>query len=579
MNFHRPFFSKTSNSRVSSKILDTNEQLNEGIYRCKHGVSYQIFVQSFYDSNGDGIGDLNGIRLKLDYLKGLGISLIWLMPIHPSKSYHKYDVVDHFSIHPDYGTLDDFKQLIREAHERNILIIIDLVVNHTSCDHPWFVDCRNNRSSQYRDFYIWQDSEKIQKLGHKRLATPDSGLTGVWHPVVEQNENENKPPTNTISELVIAAVQDNISKFSSQIPTAPPLPSSTEIKNNKKAKNNQNNNYYAMFDPSMPDLNYDNENVKRAVIDIGKYWLKFGVDGFRLDAAKHIYKPHRPKDNHNWWQLFRSEMEKINSNVYLVGEVWDMAYVIAPYLRGIPSMFNFEMALYIMNCVHRERCQGLLNRHLENIEFYTATNPEYLDALFLTNHDQTRLMTEMNKNKQKAKMCASILLTLSGSPFIYYGEEIGMLGDKPDENIREPFYWTDKSDNTGQTTWLKCTYTTRSNGCVPFDEQINDSYSLYSHYKTLIHIRNQSDALTFGDLIPIDVKNASICAFERIYGQDTVLVIHNLSTKSVTIPLPNNISENDVTVLWTTNNQNQLGKKNVTVSGYSTIILKPNIAN
>jgi glycosidase len=159
------------------------------VQRCLHGVGYEIFVQSFFDSNGDGIGDLNGLRQKLDYLSDLGITLIWLMPIHPAKTYHKYDVEDYMNIHPDYGTMDDFRHLINECHQRGILLILDFVANHTSYDHPWFQQAQLSSTNSFRDYYIWSDSERVKNLGLAAFNTPDRNAAGLWHKVGFESEH------------------------------------------------------------------------------------------------------------------------------------------------------------------------------------------------------------------------------------------------------------------------------------------------------------------------------------------------------------------------------------------------------
>lgn len=175
---------------------------SEQVQHCLHGVAYEIFLQSFFDSNNDGIGDINGLRQKLDYLSNLGITLIWLMPIHPAKTYHKYDVEDYMSIHSDYGTIEDFRQLINECHQRNILLILDLVANHTSYDHPWFRQAQINSINSFRDYYIWKDSERVEKLGLHAFDTPDENIAGLWHKVGPESENfdwekfENKSKIN-----------------------------------------------------------------------------------------------------------------------------------------------------------------------------------------------------------------------------------------------------------------------------------------------------------------------------------------------------------------------------------------------
>ncbi|HMJ47721.1 MAG TPA: alpha-amylase family glycosyl hydrolase, partial [Ferruginibacter sp.] len=255
------------------------------------GITYEIFVQSFCDADGDGIGDIKGMTSKLDYLQGLGIEGIWLMPINPSPSYHKYDVTDYYGIHPSYGTLEDFKTFLKEAHKRGINVIMDLVINHSSSKHPWFLDARKNINSPTRDYYVWTHKDDPQAMTTVKKTNDDSNVRRRWNKV----------------------------------------DSSDYL-------------FYSYFGGHMPDLNFDNPKLRDEIFTIGRYWLTdIGVDGFRLDAARHIFPDERAHDNHNWWIYFLSEMRKAKKDVYIVGEVWAPADVVAPYLKGIPSLFNFDL--------------------------------------------------------------------------------------------------------------------------------------------------------------------------------------------------------------------------------------------
>ena len=224
-------------------------------------VMYEIFVQSFVDSDGDSIGDIAGMISKLDYLQDLGIGGVWLMPIMPSPSYHKYDVTDYFGIHPDYGDMAVFKKFVHEAHKRDIKLVIDMIINHSSNHHPWFLDSKSGESAKHRDYYLWSTDEEIERWSTlEKEETGDSGNLTQWH---------------------------------------------TTAGSDKK--------YYGFFTGLMPDLNFDNPQVRKEVIDIARYWIEeVGVDGFRLDAAKHIYEDSRVADNQNWWKEYRSELEKFN---------------------------------------------------------------------------------------------------------------------------------------------------------------------------------------------------------------------------------------------------------------------------
>jgi alpha-amylase len=305
------------------------------------GITYEIFVLAFADSDGDGKGDIKGMTSKLDYLKDLGVEGIWLMPMNPSPSYHKYDVSDYYSIHPDYGTMDDFRKFIEEAHKRNIKVIMDMVLNHSGSQNAWFKDAIANLNSPYRDYYVWTHKDDPQTQTPGRIISGDSRNRNRWNKV------------------------DSSSDYL----------------------------YYSYFGRNMPDLNFDNPKLREEVFKIGKFWLSdVKVDGFRLDAARHIFPDDRPKDNHRWWVYFRSEMQKVNKDVYLVGEVWAPAEIVGPYMQGLPALFNFDMGGAIIKALNEERGDSLTINHKKIRDFYQTVNPEYVDATFLTNHDQNRIM-------------------------------------------------------------------------------------------------------------------------------------------------------------------------------------------
>ncbi|WP_207426636.1 alpha-amylase family glycosyl hydrolase [Pedobacter sp. SYSU D00535] len=453
------------------------------------GVTYEIFVQAFADSDNDGIGDIRGMTARLDYLKALGVEGVWLMPINPSPSYHKYDVTNYYDIHPDYGTLDDFKTFIREAHKRNIKVVMDLVLNHSSSQHPWFLEAKAKKDSPYRNYFVWahKDDPQVQTKGK-----------------------------------IIAGDSDNVNRWNK-------LDDSDYL-------------YYSYFGGGMPDLNYDNPDLREEVFKIGRFWMsEVGVDGFRLDAARHIFPDDRAKDNHRWWVYFRNEMQKVNKEVYLVGEVWAPAEVVGPYMQGLPALFNFDMGGAIINAVNSARADSLVFKHRKIRSFYQSVNPAYVDATFLTNHDQNRIMSSVNNNIDKAKMAAALLLTLPGSPYLYYGEELGMRGKKPDEYIREPFLWDVAMKDKVRSKWISPRYSTDST-VVPASRQMADKSSLYNHYKALIQLRNNSQALSYGEVEALETGYPEVCAFVRMTEQESVLVLHNLSSQEKTVQLPSTYS-------------------------------------
>lgn len=460
-------------------------------------VFYEIFVQSFADSNGDGIGDIPGMTAKLDYLSNLGIDAIWLMPMSPSPSYHKYDVTDYRAIHPDYGTMEDFKIFIEEAHKRNIKVVMDFVINHSGYDHPWFQDALTGKDAKFRDYYVWADKDSVAAQIAKKETSFDSDNIRQWHPVDE---------SNPVGE-----------------------------------------HYYGFFYGGMPDLNYDNPILRAEMYDAGKFWLQeVGVDGFRLDAAKHIYPDDRAADSHAFWMEFKNEMEKVNPDVYLIGEVWADAGTASPYAAGFTSLFNFDRAFSILESINKERVVAAniaghgyeidSNANLAEVintslPWFKKHNPEFVEASFLSNHDQNRVASVLGDEESKIKLSASLLFTLPGTPYIYYGEEIGMLGMKPDENIREPMLWDQAARDEARTSWMEAVYTT-DESVSSVAAQLKEENSIINHYKKLITLKKQ-EVFSLGDIQHLDFNNSSIIAFTRSYGNESVAVVHNLSSQPV----------------------------------------------
>lgn len=474
-------------------------------------VYYEIFIRSFADGDGDGIGDFKGLTAKLDYLNDgnpttvtdLGITGIWLMPINPSPSYHGYDVTDYDGINPEYGTMADFEAFLQAAHARGIKVIMDLVLNHSSRQHPWFQSALQN--GEFREYYLWSDASRALELGPSNQR--------VWH-------------------------------------------------------RSEGGYYYALFWDGMPDLNYDNAALKQKMVQTANFWLDKGVDGFRLDAVKHIYDEH-PR-NHAFLREFREALVAAHPDVYLVGEIWDTPEVITPYYASLDTNFNFYVS---------EMAQGKLQ--VGGVKFaeqlskiyaaYQVANPAFIDAAFLTNHDQNRIMSVLDGNMEMMRLLAAVNLTLPGNPFIYYGEEIGMLGMKPDERIREPFQWK-PGDAPEETRWESIRYNNKTG--ISVEEQWNESGSLLSHYRTLIHLRNATPALQRGDFVPLK-KGADLLAFRRRFGEDQVLVIHNLSKKAVSIS-KDWFNDGEYEVLYNLMGKSEvnLSKKQVKVASYGTVILR-----
>lgn len=444
----------------------------------RNAVFYEIFVRSFSDSDGDGIGDFNGLTEKLDYLNDgdpattadLGITAIWLMPINPSPSYHGYDVVNYYNVNPQYGTLDDFRRFLDAAHQRGIHVIMDLVINHTSSSHPFFQSAQDP-DSPFRNWYIWGDGQP-----------PMAGAFGgsAWR----------EAPSGL---------------------------------------------YYGYFGEGMPDLNFANPEVTAQVFNVVRFWLQdVGVDGFRLDAAKHLFEADGRQENvpatHAWLQGFYTNYKTIDPQTYVVGEVYGAGAFMAGTYTGdqLDQVFNFEMASGFVNSAAGMAASGINSA----ITFALADMPDGNYATFLTNHDQERVMSVLNGDIGKAKIASFLLLTSPGTPYIYYGEEIGMPGEKPDETIRTPMQWT-FAENAGFTSG------------VPWEE-INPGYeecnvaslttnpdSLLSHYRALIRLRASHPALRTGAISIIQTGNPHLYAALRALPDENLVVIANLSNAPI----------------------------------------------
>ncbi len=441
-------------------------------------VFYEIFVRSFYDSDGDGIGDLNGLIEKLDYLNDgdptttddLGVTGIWLMPIMVSPSYHGYDVVDYFQIDPDYGTNEDFKRLMAEAHQRGIRVIVDLVLNHTSSQHPWFIESKNPESDK-RDWYIWADE-------NPGFRGPEGQV--VWH-------------------------------------------------------NDPSGYYYGVFWGGMPDLNFENPDVTEAMFEATQFWLEeMNVDGFRLDAIKHIIEEGEGQQNtrstHNWLQQYYTFYKTVDPNALTVGEAWTGTQQVVEYTGDeVDIAFQFDLALDILNSSRT----GLAPIFVKTQQIVYDAFPPNQYATFITNHDQNRVMSQLGGDEAQARVAAAILLTGTGVPFVYYGEEIGMTGTKPDEDIRLPMQWASNGPKVGFTEGAPWRPAAADFPVRSVARQIDDPDSLLSLYRDLIHLRNAHEALRVGDWTQVEANSPRLYTFLRQTENETILVIINLNKNLV----------------------------------------------
>jgi len=516
----------------------------------KKEVGYQIYPRSFYDSNNDGIGDLNGITEKLDYLKNLGITLIWVCPIFKSPmDDNGYDISDYYDVNPEFGTKEDLEKLIAEAEKREIKVILDLVINHTSNEHEWFLEALKNPESKYRNYYIFKRGE--------------NGL----------------PPTNWRSHFGGSAWE----------------------KVEGEADENGNEMYYLhLFTKKQPDLNWENPEVRKELYKMVNYWLEKGIAGFRVDAINSIKKDARYLDlpvdgadgmaynveytlNQPGIEEFLSELAKETFKKYNAMTVAETPMLEYERYNDFIGDDGFFTMIFDFSYADLDMTKGGFYyslRDIPTIELRDAifesqlTQQKYgWGAPFFENHDLPRSLNKFfgeKANETNAKLLANVFFFLRGTPFIYQGQEIGMdnfvrndisefddiaskdqyqraLGEgfsseealyfvnkRSRDNSRTPMQW-DNSKNAGfskyenSKSWIKLT---GSQATTNVADQINDKDSIFSHYKKMIDLRQNgkySDCLTFGDFISVPLENEKIIAYVRKYGNQKVLCISNFS--------------------------------------------------
>ena len=446
---------------------------------------YQIFVGSFSDSNNDGIGDLRGIINRFDYLndgninsgKSLGVQGIWLSPIFSSPSYHKYDATNYYEVDWRFGTEEDLKELIALCDARNVKLILDLVINHTSSQHPWFLEFKQARmdgdtANPYYDFYSCATTEgKVNGVTYQKIAGVD-----CW--------------------------------------------------------------YECNFSGEMPELNFDNPAVKQAVVDLAKYYLDLGIDGFRFDAVKYVYYGDTPRSV-EFWNWYMTELKAMKPDIYCVGECWSGDTEVLEYYSAM-NCFNFTMSQ--AEGVFASAAKGFaMSKYTNYIESYQTRvlekNPEGMVMGFLSNHDMDRIggafILESNM-----RMAANLYLLAPGSPMIYYGEEIGLRGSRgsemtdanrrlamrwgDDDLIRDPVGSTYPADKQIQTTVV---------------DQMADENSLYNYYCDLIAFRHKFPAIARGVYKDMKSSEKNLGGFYITYENETIGLLHNNGTEPLSIDL------------------------------------------
>ena len=448
-------------------------------------VFYEIFVGSFSDSDGDGIGDLRGIINRMDYLNdgnpasgnSLGIGGIWLTPVFLSPSYHKYDVTDYYQIDPEFGTLEDLRELIALCHERDVKLILDLPLNHTGAGHRWFRNFTNahllhSPDNIHYNFYTWLTPEDPLPAGRHFMKVPGQEL------LVEAN-----------------------------------------------------------FSDSMPELNFENDAVRQAVLEIAVYWLEQGVDGFRFDAAKYPYLGEHDK-NVEFWSWYMAELKKIRPEIYTVAEVWDGDGIISRYLPAF-NCFRFSSAM-AEGIIAATAKGGNVNKFAQtlqkDLDAIHAVNPEAMNIPFIANHDTDRAAGYLPVSSGDMQMAASLYLLTPGSPFIYYGEEIGLKGSRggasTDANRRLAMRWGDGDsvrDPAGSDYAAQTESTVQS--------QSGDASSLLNHYRKLLSVRKENPEIARGTLTALSFPDTKADGFLCEWNGSVVGVFHNPTTKPQVLDL------------------------------------------
>lgn len=596
-------------------------------------ITYQLLLYSYADSNGDGYGDIEGLIGKLDYLQSLGVSALWLSPVHPSPSYHGYDVTDYDAVNPLFGSDADFDRLLAEAHKRQIKIYLDYVLNHTSVEHPWFLEAKEKADSPYRDFYLFsQDPEADIKAGRVAMIAGEgaSGYSsGEWFALVSESGSVNgiytftldwsdaAKPTVTVSKgtkadadnTAAAATGDKFLYYGNEvckkfydkgngkyeltvdlnttwgflIRTSNTTwdggtkygASSTSAKleldkafalDNKTAADikfsfMEGLYYHSHFcTASFADLNYGElaslkQNATfRAMVSSAKGWIDRGVDGFRLDAVKHIYHKATGSENPTFLKCFYEELDNYwrgkghSEPLYMVGEVLSGADEVAPYYQGLPALFEFDFWYRLEWAINNGTGCYFAKDIMGYQQKYAAQRTDYIEATKLSNHDEDRTASKLGKSAAKEKLAAAVLLTAAGTPYIYYGEELGLYGTKEngDEYVRGPMLWGDGSETA---------YTDKidkgvAGSVASVENQQADDQSLWQSYQTFIRLRNTYPALAQGTMSKHPVYNdgntttgKAIAAWYMANDAQKLLVIHNFSGSPVEISLTDTVKK------------------------------------
>ncbi len=544
----------------------------------KEAVVYQIYPSSFMDSNNDGVGDIKGVIQKLDYLKELGIDVIWLSPVYKSpKDDNGYDISDYEDIMDEFGSMEDFDELLNEAHKRNIKILMDLVVNHSSDEHKWFIESKKSKYNKYRDYYMWAD--------------PKAG----------------KEPNNWGSFFGGSAWQYD----------------------------EESNQYYLhLFTKKQPDLNWESENMRKDIYSMMKFWLDKGVDGFRMDVCNLYSKAKDMLDidengaeglymNGPRVHEYFKEMNKEVFSKYDIMTVGETPGVSPEHARDyvgedrdeLNMLFHFElMDLPNQSDKFYKKPYKLIDVKNIFMKWYNGLHNVGWNSLFMNNHDQPRMVSRFGSDKEyrveSAKMLATLIHTFSGTPYIYQGEEIGMTNVEFDnikdyrdvetlnyynekivdeeelelmkrikitsrDNARTPMQW-DKSENAGftkATPWINVNPNYKE---INVEDSLKDKNSIFYYYKDLINLRHENDVIVYGDVELICAEDENVFAYKRNLKNQEIIVILNFYNNKINFEIPAYLDIKELEIMMSNYEDKIIENNVITLRPYECIVYKVN---
>lgn len=619
--------SEPTNPNTDWVVVEAKPDTWDGVKRAP--ITYQTLVYSFSET-----GDFKGMADKMEYIDELGVSAIWLSPIHPTDSYHGYDVIDYDKVNPKFGTEADFDNLVKVAHEHGIKIYLDFVLNHTSTKHDWFITAKHDTNSDKRNYYSFSTSPKEDIASGKIAMIAKEGANGYnegeWYAVDESetksaiykfsldwnnktitvtegttpDEYDGKGdkylwygsitealPLNDMGNGIYERTIEYESTWGFLVRTSndPSWPNGTKYGassntskitlgepfalNNTTAANIQFSDvetwfYHShFFTSTFADLNYgpideieDNATFK-SVVESAKGWIDRGVDGFRLDAVKHIYHSATSDENPRFLEAFYNAVNEHykkthTEDIYVVGEVLSSANEVAPYYSGLPALFEFDFWYRMEWAINDGTGIYFANDIKKYQEKYATYRRDYIEATKLSNHDEDRTAYKLGENSDKLRLAAAVLMTSAGQPYIYYGEEIGMTGDKSkgDENVRKPLDWS------------------------KVNAQSSDEKSLLSSYKKLTALRNTYPALAEGKMSKHETYNENNTTLKQIAawymtagnGQK-LLVMHNFGGTNINVSMQDD-TDKCILALGSVERRMLNSKPYVKLGAYSSVV-------